>query len=546
MTEMPSSPHTGPESEASPVTREPGPLSWFIFHTKNGCARWIAAHKVSFYLIGFSLVLGCFLCRAWLSPLVLGMRRSLSEVAIVCVVFMIARFLLPRLRLFGRILTLGCVCAVVWGILLFGSAIHRYFLLYLRYTSLPAVELSELPRSNHERIQPLSSVATLAHEAMTENEDPTRPDFVREGDNFRWTIAIEPAYTTRRLLQGIKEVLVVEGTTAAPRFGNAERRRVSFDVGENLLLSRNVRSAVVRTFGAWRYLNYEPADVTFIPDDKGDLVQVVSLIRWRGVFFPVPEFGGVVVIRQEESSLLATVRRILLGRGTWIAPEEVAQYPYLKGQNLVPEVVSRTIAESFRFQNGFLAPLPWNHDGDVRIPDLPDDLNEQPFSVFFEGAPGLDSKLYHYLALEPFDTRKQGLNTSVFVPADGIGKVAVYRHDKRGGTITGVSAVAPKVMESRKFYDWRQNRAVEHRPFIRDILGDRRFLWLTTVVTMKNVEAGDSYIAGSTPEVVLTDAANNITVWVDPHAPGTWEGQAEDALRKAGVGSEVKHSVETD
>jgi len=42
----------------------------------------------------------------------------------------------------------------------------------------------------------------------------------------------------------------------------------------------------------------------------------------------------------------------------------------------------------------------------------------------------------------------------MFVPADGIGPVMVYRHYLRNEALTGVSAVAPKVMESRKQYDW--------------------------------------------------------------------------------------------
>jgi len=123
------------------------------------------------------------------------------------------------------------------------------------------------------------------------------------------------------------------------------------------------------------------------------------------------------------------------------------------------------------------------------------------------------------LALEPYHDTKQGLNTSMFVPADGIGPVMVYRHYLRNEALTGVSAVAPKVMESRKQYDWEQSQPVEHRPYIRDIDGKRRFFWLTTVVTYKDKKhAGErGFIAGSTPAITLTDAMYKTVVWVDPN-----------------------------
>src|SRR5262249_10844260 len=134
---------------------------------------------------------------------------------------------------------------------------------------------------------------------------------------------------------------------------------VHFATGENLLLWHCTELNVIRAFGPWRYLNYEPGEVKYVTDDNGHWVQVVSLIRWRGWFFPIPEFGGVQVIQQETGGGLGTIlMHSLAGIGHWIPPDEIPKHAFLRGQSLVPRPVSRFIAQSFRFQGGFLAPFP--------------------------------------------------------------------------------------------------------------------------------------------------------------------------------------------
>src|SRR6185369_5919620 len=115
----------------------------------------------------------------------------------------------------------------------------------------------------------------------------------------------------------------------------------------------------------------------------GQWVQIVSLIRWSGLFFPQPEFGGVQLIRQHERSAASFLWKMLFGTGEWIPPDEVPKHRFLVGQHVLSYSVSRYMARSFRFQNGFLAPFPGYHEGDIRIPDMPEDVNDQPFTVSF-------------------------------------------------------------------------------------------------------------------------------------------------------------------
>lgn len=485
--------------------------------------HWLVATFVSLFLL-FVM----FITRALYHPYVVEVRR-LSFLVVPAMLLVVIWVWARKQTTFKKVVTSLLVLCGFVALFLWGGAAHDYVALYYRYKTLNVVELQQLPITGHERLQPLNSIYSLAHEkASSEMESPQRPDWVRVNDEYRWTLAIEPAHLIPRLTGKVKEL--VAATDASPDF--SKREHVDFAVGESMLLSRNSHTATIKSFGLWRYFNYEPAEARYIKDDRGKWVQVVSLIRWTGIVFPRPEFGGVQLVRQEDESNSNSLKLMLFGIGEWVRPEDINKFSYLVGQNIVPYEVSRYIANSFRFQNGFFGPMPWNHQGDVRIPDLPADVNDQPFTTYFEQVVDRPGMLYHYFALEPYDVNKQGLSVSLLIPADRSRNVVyTYKHtNHEGESLTGVSAIAAKVMDSQKTYDWSRHRPVEHRPFIRDIDGARRFFWLTTVVTMKEGTTGKSetgeevtikgdgpqwFIAGALPNIVITDAdRNNLPVWV--------------------------------
>jgi hypothetical protein len=298
-----------------------------------------------------------------------------------------------------------------------------------------------------------------------------------------------------------------------------------------MYLGKSSRVCTIRSFGIGRFMSYEPADVKYLKNDRGEWVQVVSLIRWKGWFFPQPVFGGVQIIPQSEGGVLHFLKTVLIGDGEFIPPEKIGEHAYLKGQNLVPFMVSRTIAESFRFHKGFLAPFWGYHQEDLCIPDLPGDQNDEPFTTYFKFENG-KGKLYQYFALEPYQQDKRGLSLSLLVPADGIGSVLTYSHSNRKETLIGVSAVAAQVKSSKKMYDWTHNMPAENRPFIRTIDGKRRFFWLTTIVTKGNTNSYETgeFVAGSTPDVALTDPVCLVPVWVDSRHPENWTAQLKHEL----------------
>jgi hypothetical protein len=523
---------------------ERGSFRNFLLNSTSGIVSYFSRHKVGSSITLIVLVVLSFMLRATIHPFVLAARKK-SFLLILAVVLIGLWFWSRRKTPIAKVGISILVIAMTVSLLLWGRALHDYVALYYRYQTLDIRELKQLPVTGYERLQPRNSIFSLAHEAITEMEAPQLPDHMRVDGEYKWTMGIEPAHILPRLLYGgVREVVSVEGNNPVPNF--SKREQVSFGVGEGLLLGRNTLTATIKRFGLIRYLTYEPVDVKFVKDDNGQWVQVVSLIRWTGIVFPRPEFGGVHIVRQEPQTFWSSVRRIVLGVGEWVPPDRISQHQFLVGQDTLSHQASRYIADSFRFQNGFLGPMPGNHVGDVRIPDMPDDMNPQPFTAYFEQVEDRPGMLYHYFALEPYDPDKQGLSVSLFIPADGSGPVYQYKHFENRETITGFSAISAKIMDTRKEYDWTRHRPVEHRPFIRDINGVRRFCSLTTVVTLKD-KVGDTagiaaqddtgkarwFIAGTQPNIVITTL--NHSIWVESYDSNKWADEVAAELKKRGL-----------
>lgn len=509
------------EAENAPE-REHGALYWLAVHSYAGLKHRYQTHRLKLIVTFIVLVFVCFFARAFVQPYVLLMRiYSVEVVLTIAVLWLLTKFS----RHMGK--KSWAAVVVILGVIISTSFLswtpHSYMTLYLQHKSLSQTALAEIPETDYERVQPLSSIRVFANQITTNNVSPTEPYNVWVDGDSRWTMGVEPSYFWGRLFGTITEVLCVSATDSSPDFSKENRHAVNFQVGENMYLGKNAHVCAVKTFGIGRFLSYEPADVRYLKDDGGNWVQVISLVKWEGFFFPQPTFGGVHVIPQSEGGLLHFLKTLCVGDGEFIPPEAISQHSYLCGQNLVPFQVSRHVAQSFRFHKGFIAPLWGYHQHDLCIPDLPGDYNDQPFTTYFRT--GDSGKLYQYFALEPYQLDKRGLSLSVLVPADGIGNVLVYDHDARRESMIGVSAVEGQIKSSKKFYDWTENSPAENRPYVRVIDGKRRFLWLTTIVTKGNTKAQETgeYVAGSVPEVTLTDPIGLMPVWVDSRYPETWD-----------------------
>ncbi len=497
-------------------------------------------------IIGWLVVLLLlFFFRDDYQPALLFIRKYIFVILLSLLVLILGLRRFRKTASTGKRIGILALLIIFFGILYvvgWHFKMYDYMKTYNVFNNLNRVEINELPLTQNERIQPLRNIFSMAKERVAETKDISLPHLVRIEDENRWTMAIQPSekYTMQRISDNTEEIFSVSSTSPFPRFSNENRIETTFAIGESLMFSRNTYNAVVQRFNPWMLFNYEPSDTFYMKDDKGEWVQVVSLIKWKGFFFPYPTFGGVMIIENGEHDFNDYIERVTIGKGTFVSPDEIKNYQFLTKQNTLSEKVSQLQAESLKFLGGFSDPLPWNMLTAVKIPLMPKDQNQQPYVTDFDFAgtnTNAYSGLYHWFGLEPVGEDKTSLSFSVFIPADGSDVFYYYNHSKRKEGYAGVSAMPLKVKESRKEYDWDANTPVEFRPYIKDIAGRKRLFFLGTVSAISKTNA-QQFDGSATPDLVLIDSEYSDVTWIDVKHPSTWDKAIYDQLGEAWRASE--------
>ncbi|MBO3116856.1 hypothetical protein J4050_08865 [Winogradskyella sp. DF17] len=507
-------------------------------------------------IVAVFLLLALFFFRDDYQPALLFFRKFIF---IIIISLLVLVFGLRRFRRTastgGRLGILGVLIGFFGLLYLLGwhLQLYDYMKTYNVFNDLNKIEINELPLTQNERIQPLRNIFSMANESVGETKDVSLPHLVRVDKENKWTMAIQPSekYIMQRISDNTEEVFSVSSTTPFPRFSNENRIPVVFSIGESLKFSRNTYNAVVQRFNPWMLFNYEPSDTFYMKNDDNEWVQVVSLIKWKGFFFPYPTFGGVMVIENGEHDFNDYLERILIGKGTFVSPDDIKDYPFLNKQNTLSEKVSQLQAESLKFLGGFSDPLPWNMETAVKIPVMPKDQNQQPYVTDFNFAgsnTNAYSGLYHWFGLEPVGKERTSLSYSVFVPADGSDVLYYYDHASKKQGYAGVSAMPLKVKESRKEYDWEANSPVEFRPYVKNIAGRKRMFFLGTVSTISRTDA-QQFDGSATPDLVLIDSEYRDVIWIDVKHPSQWDKSVYDQLNEAwraseGIGYYFQESLE--
>lgn len=495
-------------------------------------------------VLGIVILLALFILRDDYQPALLFIRKYIFFILLsgVILAFGLHKFR-NQAHTGKRILILGILLVFFGFLYVLGwhFKMYDYMKTYNVYNHLNRVEIDDLPLTQNERIQPLQNIFSMANESVGETKDVSLPHLVRVDGENKWTMAIQPTekYVWQRINDNTEEVFAVSSTTPFPRFSSDNRIPVTFSIGESLKFSRNTYNAVVQKFNPWMLLNYEPGDVFYMKDDSNKWVEVVSLIKWNGFFFPYPTFGGVMIIENGEHDFKDYLERIFIGKGTFVSPENMQGHEFLLRQNILSEKVSRIQAESLKFLGGFSDPLPWNMKTAVKIPNLPDDQNQQPFVTdcdFSDTKTGAYSGLYHWFGLEPVGDERTSLTFSVFIPADGTNALYYYDHAAKKQGYAGVSAMPLKVIESRKEFDWSVNKPVEFRPYIKNIAGKKRMFFLGTISAVR--EDSDNFDGAATPDLALVDSEYRDVVWIDVKRPSTWDKAVYDQLNEAWRSSE--------
>ncbi len=495
-------------------------------------------------VLGIILALLLFFLRDDYQPALLFLRKY------VFIILLCGLFLWLTLTKFRSAVGAGKRVLILVGIIAFFATLwffgwklnlYQYMQTYNVFNNLQLEELNELPLTQNERIQPFNNIVTMAYESVGETQEVSLPHLVRLDSTNQWTMAVQPAkeYTWQRMNDNSEEIFTVESTSPFPRFSNENRIPVTFSIGESLAFSRNTYNAVVQRFNIFQLFTLEPSDVFYMKNDAGEWVQVVNLIRWQGFFFPYPTYGGVMVIESGEHDFNDYLERVTIGKGTYIPQDEIQNHPYLKGQNTLAEKISRIQAQSLQFLGGFTDPLPWNMKTAVKIPELPQDQNQQPYvtDFNFEGmqVDAFDG-LYHWFGLEPIGDERTSLAFSVMIPADGTNKLYYYDHAAKKEGYAGVSAMPLKVVESKKEYDWSVNKPVEFRPFIKKIAGKKRMFVLGTVAAVR--DSSKQFDGAATPDLALVDSEYRDVIWIDAKHPSQWTSTILNQLGETWKASE--------
>ncbi|WP_203258624.1 hypothetical protein [Hyunsoonleella ulvae] len=508
---------------------------------------WNKGGKQKTIVISVSLIVlvALFVLRDDYQPALLFVRKFIFIILLSVLVLFFG------LRKFRKSASTGARLGILGILLLFFGILYvvgwhfkmyDYMKTYNVFNHLNKIEINELPLTQNERIQPLRNVFSMANESVGETKDVSLPHLVRIENENKWTMAIQPTekYVWQGMTDNTEEVFAVSSTTPFPRFSSENRIPVTFSIGESLKFSRNTYNAVVQRFNFFQLFTLEPSDTYYMKNDKGAWVQVVSLIKWKGFLFPYPTFGGVMVIDNGKHDFNDYVERILIGKGTYVSPENMKNHSYLTRQNTLAEKVSRLQAESLKFLGGFSDPLPWNMETAVKIPEMPKDQNQQPYVTdfnFSETGEEAYSGLYHWFGLEPVGDERTSLSFSVFVPADGTDKLYYYNHAAKKQGYAGVSAMPLKVKESRKEYDWTANTPVEFRPYIKNIAGKKRMFFMGTVSSISDKNA-QQFDGAATPDLVLIDSEYRDVVWIDVKHPSQWDKTVYNQLNEAWRASE--------
>jgi hypothetical protein len=493
------------DGEAAAGAPEHGPL-YYVCRNLGRILWSYRAVRGAVRASPFVLLPSFWLGRAFLQPYLVALRRSSPQLVALAlsVVVVAAAVRLGRGRP-GLARGIAVLVAAAWiGLVVLPVDPFREMSLYAGYRSLDRRVLARLPLTDDERVYPLAMIARIVGDRLTESHfTVSRFELMRRGRELYWVAQKTPSGNVNRLsLEPIPGLIQVPASATSVDIRHIEAR---FAYGRDVMwfqeLARYVlprRLSFVDLFDK----EIDPDDVTYMIDDSGNWVQVVAVIDWDGVFpAVVPRFAGVFVCPQE-------------GRGDiqFLAPDRIAAAPFLQKQNLLPEVVSSFYAEAWKFNQGLSGWL--RNRGVTKITTVPEDANQQPFTVHFRDVDGNDG-LYQFFALEPAGPSSGLSRMLLFEPWGHRREVTAYVYDfeERRESLVGPARIAETIKGSDLHADWKQKTGggtfviAESRPYIKERGGRRTFRWFNSIIT-------DSH-GSNLPIVVLADPRSLRVEWYE-------------------------------
>lgn len=306
--------------------------------------------------------------------------------------------------------------------------------------------------------------------------------------SMAWTFPLIPDGAIIQFTLKNKGMIFVDATTQER---NSQMVQKDLNIGEGMQVFDNLWWNLYKT----KYL-VNVDDPYYVPynDDVYTVVSAVSYSfhNYLGLFYTVPEFGGVFLVGSD-------------GNVFFLTPEQARYHSVLKDNRIFPEDLTRFYIESYKYNRGVINRF-IIHEDQIAIRDVVS-YNRQPYLM------DTDEGLKWFISTEP-----QGESHGVFkiFLTDAItGKIEMFELSIEE-PLTGPLKATDFVRRANPLVDWTRFKIVEPLPFIANNI----LYW--KVVVIPNDAAGIAYQAfvnSKTNEVVQAESDEEIQMFIQSGVP---------------------------
>ena len=170
--------------------------------------------KIILIIVGLIAFGALFFLRDDYQPLLLFLRKYLFVLLVFTLIIYLGiksfrRATSALKKIFRAILTVASIALIY--VLLWNVGMYNYLQTYNVFKDMNLQEISKLPLSRNERIQPYNNIKTMAYESISETKEVSAPQLVRVDDRNQWTMAVQPSqeYFIQRTKDNIEELFSV-------------------------------------------------------------------------------------------------------------------------------------------------------------------------------------------------------------------------------------------------------------------------------------------------------------------------------------------------
>ena len=393
-------------------------------------------------LIFFSFA---YFFRPWLHDLFMFFYRAPVLVELLIILFIAHQFFKrkePKFDISGR------------RMFFFGSTTFTLLILFLMFSSFFSTVMPQLylvNNLNYKTIEELpgtkENIRLMPYEVSYRySKDSLQLSQYRLGTgnianvngHLTWMFPLVPDGSLLQFLLKNKGVVFVDATTQKK---NTNIVWKDLSVGEGMEVFDNLYWNIYKE----KYL-VDLDDPFYIPygDEIYTVIPVISYSyhQWFGLFYAVPEFGGVITIDSH-------------GKREFLTPEEAVDTPYLKENRIFPEKLARYYVESYVYNNGLINKW-FIHNDQIDIQDI-SYQNRQPFLM------DTSDGLKWFISTEPYG-ESHGIFKIFLIDAVN-GYMEKYELPLKE-TLTGPMKARDFVRKENPRVDWSKFKMVEPLPFI--------------------------------------------------------------------------------